>query len=205
MANITLDRLDPKTHCHAANLNPSPVPGSPWPAATPSWCAPTWLKESRLTPLSRRKRLTSCTSWVSPRATRTATLPLVSCGRGGRGPVGCWAGDEQPPRSHSLQGRSGWRGPPDALPDPTDWLAVAFTSTQPAGASVEGWLGRARAQATQHDALSLPLAPSRSGHGQVHQKGRSLTWSNTWLLVALYFCAMASATAFGPMNSVFQL
>lgn len=37
------------------------------------------------------------------------------------------------------------------------------------------------------------------------QRGSSLTWSNTWLLVALYFCAMASATAFGPINSVFQL
>lgn len=37
------------------------------------------------------------------------------------------------------------------------------------------------------------------------KRGPSLTWSNTWLLVALYFCAMASATAFGPINSVFQL
>jgi hypothetical protein len=43
------------------------------------------------------------------------------------------------------------------------------------------------------------------GHSIHQAHTHPLTWSNTWLLVALYFCAMASATAFGPMNSVFQL
>lgn len=110
---------------------------------------------------------------------------------------------------------------PRCPPRPTDRLAVAFTSrggsTQPrrsqgggvagrAGAQVAlGAAAQAHSQATQHDAPSLPLAPSGLAAGRVHQTGRSLTWSNTWLLVALYFCAMASATAFGPMNSVFQL
>lgn len=57
----------------------------------------------------------------------------------------------------------------------------------------------------QHDAPSLPFAPMRSAQDWGASDSCSLTWSNTWLLVALYFCAMASATAFGPMNSVFQL
>lgn len=36
-------------------------------------------------------------------------------------------------------------------------------------------------------------------------RSQILTWSNTWLLVVLYFWAMASATALVPKNSVFQL
>lgn len=58
------------------------------------------------------------------------------------------------------------------------------------------------------DPSTMPLwslAPGVWAGAGAHHTGRSLTWSNTWLLVALYFCAMASATAFGPMNSVFQL
>lgn len=39
----------------------------------------TWLKESRLTPFSTRNRRISWTSSVSPRATLTATLSLLSC------------------------------------------------------------------------------------------------------------------------------
>lgn len=35
--------------------------------------------------------------------------------------------------------------------------------------------------------------------------GKLLTWSSTWLLVVLYFSAMASATALVPRNKVFQL
>lgn len=34
---------------------------------------------------------------------------------------------------------------------------------------------------------------------------KSLTWSRTWLLVVLYFSAIASATALVPRNKVFQL
>lgn len=34
---------------------------------------------------------------------------------------------------------------------------------------------------------------------------KSLTWSKTWLLVVLYFSAIASATALVPRNKVFQL
>lgn len=39
----------------------------------------TWLKESRLTPLSSRNCRVSWTIWVSPRAILTATLPFDSC------------------------------------------------------------------------------------------------------------------------------
>lgn len=96
------------------------------------------------------------------------------------------------------------------MPSPTPltgwlWLSSQGGSTQPRRSQGRGAQDDHDAAEAPSQATLLALGPSHLAHSWGYQTGRSLTWSNTWLLVALYFCAMASATALGPMNSVFQL
>lgn len=140
--------------------------------------------------------------WVGHFVSLGLSFLIWNLGRAGAPPSsGCGEEDCAADCSSSSSWSTLWGDP--TYPPWKPGLKGEWAVPQGPPESAHDYSTRGPAPIDKHSTTAPPGVWPRAGG--VPELRRSLTWSNTWLLVALYFCAMASATAFGPMNSVFQL